>query len=410
MAEKKKHSALVYNLGGTISCNEYVDDDVYDSRIHKNPKRVEIRPQRGRIRDLIQQHVDKDTVNLFDGLNFQEARTLKDSAEYRVADLMRIVKTVRELLAEHKSNILITAGTDSSASLTHALAEGVPPQLLQTNSLIVAVSNEHVSEKNPATNKHPAIVSLTNSLYLLTRDKIRGRIGVCTGITLHSPRGLQKISTTGEPLMSRFPAIAKANDKPVPDWFYSDSRAYQQPRGKPHDYVLSPGVEDLVLGPSTEYENIRYMLKGAIDQPELDGRSSKMRGLIIQAPGTANLVQNRRELKYLEESAEYAREKGIPVVLIADPLQREEVSWSTNDENKGYGGSFAIIEPALNEASSSGKTSILNGGKLTRTEAQLLTSAAVARAREQHELEGSDIVNYVEKYLLDYQRLMVDTF
>lgn len=405
MNDSPEYNIHVHTLGGTISCGEFIGDEPYDPEKHQTGQVVRVVPEKGKIKRLFHQHVDKRTLSRAANIKYSEARLIKDSARYKVKDLMDIVADTRKKLEEGDNSLLLPAGTDSAAALIHAIAEGVPQDLLGDRSIVVAVSNDHTSVDNPPTNRHPAIRSLTNALYLMTCEQMRGRIGVCTGLSLHSPRGLQKISTTADdPFIGRFDPIAIASDKAVPEWRFSEPRRpHELPRGREHPYILSSGIETWVLSPTSEYENIVSQFAGSIEVPEARGAHSKMRGVILQAPGTANLVEDKRELEHIELAAAFGYERGIPLVLIADPLQAEKVDWSREpDKNRGYGGSFAVLEPLLDEMSKTQKTHVINGGELTRTEAQLLVSAAVARAREQHGYKGGEIVDYVKKYLADY--------
>jgi|GEM_PF-2520553 hypothetical protein len=416
MSEKSKYGMLVVNLGGTISCSEFIPgtDTLFDPNKHTDVPQVEVRPERGKIEALMRDHVDSKTLERFPTtINYKEDDVLKDSAEYTVTDLMRIVRNVRADLRKSKNRSqILTAGTDNAAPLVQAIAEGVPKDLLGDRSIIIAVSNDHVGNVSQPTNKHPAIVSLVNSLYLSTRtDEIKGRIGLCTGLNLFAPRGLVKSSTKGEAFHSRFTPIANAKDLPQPEWAYTlPIRPCDKPSGQEHDYLLAPGIETVKLSWASEYENTLTALAAQLN-PGLVGsmferlrfkkEKRKLNGVVMQAPGTGNLNQNEESLSYIVDATEMAAKEGVPVILIADPVQPQDFNPNDNLAG-GYGGSFALIKPILDKLSPTGASLLIDGEDLTHTEATSLLSAAVARATEHHGYKGFYVIEYTQSYVDNY--------
>lgn len=413
MNEKGDHRLQVHVLGGTIACGESKQEVEFDSRRHKSPDEafeIVVEPVQGKIREMVTHDVSPAVRNEFAQIKCTEERKIIDSAEYDVKHLMRIVHNVRTHLEENGTSMVIPCGTDSAASLTHCLAEGIPPELLGDNSLVVVVSQTHASPNRPDGHVGPfydsqsePVFNLTNSIYLTTRKECRGRIGLCCGRVLHAPRGLQKVDAVGTDRYAfyyRFPEQAKADNQIVPNWQFESPRPEDLPRGKKHKYVLASGIETCIFGPTSDYQNLANAMRGM-----LLASPSGLQGMIVQAPGTSNLRQGRRDLMALNDAAEFGADHGVPMVLISDPLQAQwhNMSRDEDEEDVVYGGALAVVRSVLDEAAG-GKTSIIDGEQLSRTEATLLTSAAVARAREQHHYSGREIVEYIERYLRLYQQ------
>lgn len=420
VADKHLH---IRSYGGTISCSEYIagTGELYNPQVHgpKSENQIEYLPESGKIEYLVRNHVNEATRNLFgvDGANiiFSEADEIKDSAEFTTDDLMRIVADVRRILQDDilqdkcpERHLLIATGTDTAASVAHVLAEGVRPEDLRGRALGLIVSNDHVSHDNPATNKHSAIVGLTNGMAVVTKPGAHGRIGLCTGYHYHSPRGLRKVATKGfNNFRGRFRLIAKADeDIASPHWAYTvrseTPKAYEAGRGKEHDFVLASGIECLQLAPTSNYSNIRPFVEGAITDP-----STEFNGLILIAPGDANLRKNDEALGHIVSATEEAKKAGIPMMLVADPLRPEFLSEDPpvkrrSGGSEGYSGSFANIKGILDRHSKTGATCLIDGGELTTTEATLLMSSIVARAKQQHGHQNQDIVSYTADCVRDY--------
>lgn len=410
----------VRNYGGTISCSEYLAETgkLYDPTIHgaKEDNQIEYLPEKGKIEYLILNSVSEAIRNLFgeDGQNiiFSEASAIKDSAEYTTQDLMQIVSDVRRILHEDILNgysersLLLATGTDTAASVAHVLAEGIRPEDLRGRAVGLVVSNDHVAYDNPASDKHSAIVSLTNGMYLVTRPGAHGRVGVCNGGNYYAPRGLRKVSTKGNNnFKGRFPVIAEADEGPVPKWAFTSRKEQPQPyeagRGREHEFALENGIECMQLVPTCNYANIKPFIEGACTNTR-----GEFSGLILIAPGDANLRKGATDLVHIAIATELAAEAGIPVMVVADPLRPEVIGEDITpkkNNSAGYSGSFSNIRRILDDYSSTGKTFLIDGGELTVTEATLLMSAAVARAKNQHNYTKDKIVEYVRKCIKDYQ-------
>lgn len=418
----------VYTLGGTIACGEYVRRDgalvLYDRNLHGDEELVELHPQPGKIAAMVRRDVAERLVQEYFGgsrenIRCSEAEVILDSAEYRAAHLEQIVRDVRRKLQESMRSLVLLAGTDNAASLMHVLAEGVSPALLGDRAIVVAVAQHHASPNAPAEateqfypDDSEPVFALNNALYLAVCAEMRGRIGLLCGRELYGPRGILKIDAVGDqPFFSRFAKIARASEDPVPRWYFRERTPDQLPRGRAHEYLLTDGVEVWPLTLTSSYANLPAAINGML------AGKKRLRGLILQAPGSANLRQDEEELRHLVRAAERAAKAGVPIVVISDPLQKRRGTFGEDTGGGVYGGNLEVLRPRLEELAwrSSGKKGkgrrgalpIINGGELSRTEAALLTSAAVECAREQHGYRGKDIVEYTEEYLRSYMRFLI---
>jgi len=428
-SEHDKPGVHVYVLGGTIACGEHRVPVTFDPRRHASPEEAfetVTEPEPGRIKQLIDFGVAAGTKQKCGHIEYEEAQPIVDSAEYTTRHLMQIVKDVRERLARHSMNMLLTCGTDSAAAVMHVLAEGIPSELLGDRRIIVAVSQEHAkieettAEGQPVFQPHcEPVDNLNNALFLSTWKSIRGSIGLCCGHVLHAPRGLQKVDAVGkerEVFQGRFPLMAWADDSPVPVWQSDRPMPYQFPRGKDHAYLLEEGVETWPLGTTSHYGNLYRAILGMTEccrmhcdhQEECVLPGHQLRGIVLQAPGTGNLRQNPVDLRALGEAAVIAGKHGVPIVLLSDPMQTDRRKWYEDRRRETvYGGDLSVVRGKIQDAVGEGKKAhIIHGGELAREEARLLVSAAVARARHQHKLEGEDIVRYTEQYLQGYQQFI----
>ncbi|PIQ76201.1 hypothetical protein COU78_01430 [Candidatus Peregrinibacteria bacterium CG10_big_fil_rev_8_21_14_0_10_49_24] len=418
----------VHVLGGTIACDEH---DVACTQASRDPQKV-LLPEPGKIRRIIEGEVPAsvmDRVQFDSKKNYSESSPVIDSADLNVAILMQNIADVREM-TKQQTNILLVCGTDNAAYLMQALAEGVNPEWLGDNNIIVVVSQKHAPHipENASGPVCPpgteAVDNITNAIYLGTRKEMEGRIGLyCGGKrgVLLAPRGLVKANTESlQPFGCRYRAIAKSDDSEVPNWQFTRKGPEDIPRGRSHKYKLSPGVENWGFSPTSDYGNLPAAMAGMMAMRKGSGnvrafsriaemiqnfREGSMRrrndcnAIVVQAPGSANLRQNEEELACVNEAGEIGVKGGVPVVLISDPLQPH---WA-----KGgfiYGGDFELMRQQMDKAAGGvGRSPVLSGGKLSLPEAQLVASQSTYRGRNKHKHGGRDLVEYVRKCFADYE-------
>ena len=423
-----RHPLDVYVLGGTISCDEH---EVKRSKKKGGPKKV-LLPEPGKIHRMIEEAVPDSVMDKMKMRSYSEADPLVDSAECHASDLMKTVQEVRTI-TRRKSNILIASGTDNVVYLMHALAEGVRPEQLGDNNIIVVVSQTHApnladnadAENVWNTNMEP-IDNLTNAIHLSSRPEMQGRIGLYCGGELLPPRGLVKVDTANpQPFRCRFRNIADSERPPERDWYINPRKNQDIPRGKEHPYVLADGVEGWGFDPLSDYGNLPAAMEGmilrrnggsgvsAVIRAAIDkamrrpgsGRKTDFNAMVVQAPGSGNLRQNEDELACVNEAGEIGLYSDIPVVLISDPLQ--SLGFGDDDSDLIYGGDFDLMREHLDKAAGGmGKSPVLSGGKLSRAEAKLLVSQAVMRGKRNHKLKGQDLLDYVQKTLIDYESFL----
>ncbi|KKW38947.1 MAG: hypothetical protein UY85_C0018G0011 [Candidatus Peribacteria bacterium GW2011_GWB1_54_5] len=408
-----RHPLEVRVFGGTISCEEHEADDSRRGR----RKRV-LLPQPGKIRSLIENQVPDRVMSMVDLVAYSEADPIVDSAELNVGLLMQSVEDIRKR-TRRGANLLIASGTDNVPYLMHALAEGVPREMLGDRNIIVVVSQTHAPADLPVTrydeSPPPAcepVDNLTNAIYLSTRDEMRGRIGLYCGGVLFPPRGLVKIDTKDpQPFHCRFDQMGISERPPQRDWHIVESEPAHLPRGMKHKYELADGIESWGFDPLSHYGNLPAAMEGMICRKQGGGllekspRKTDFNAMVVQAPGSSNLRQSEEELACVNEAAEIGLEADVPVVLISDPLQPH--SSGEDEGGRGgfiYGGDFALMREHLDKAAGgTEKSPVLSGGKLARPEAKLLVSQAVRRGVQVHGHHGKKLLEYVQLAFADYE-------
>lgn len=417
MPSPGQHRSHVHVLGGTISAGEYIgEDELFFPEVHgsraSHIEEIIIRPQRGKIDQMLRTDIPQNTKDLFANISCSEANELVDSADYDVKHLMRIVREVRALLATDLGHLILPSGTDTAAFLLHALADGIPSSLLGERNILVVVSQKHASI--PGSPNRPesyegqyypseieAVASLHRALVVSLKEKMRGRIGLCCGDRVLPPRGLQKVNAVGDdPFYCRFRDQAFETKEEPRRWMFELPRPVDCPRGKEEDYTLIDGVEVVNLGPTSNLKNLPAMVWGALHPSFLRRiafrpKQTQLRGLVVQVPGQSNLRQKRADLQQISVTAEISAKEGIPVVVISDPLQSQSHYAPSTESTARYAGNLAVVQPLLDRLVQGG-SHLVDGGDLSRAEATILTSAAVAKAREHRQYKGPDIVRYVQ--------------
>ena len=415
-------------LGGTIACEEH---DAVDNE-SLSGKKV-LLPESGKIRRLIENEVPDtvmDRVDFSPDGDYTESSPVIDSSDLNVQILMETLDHTRKM-TKQKANILLVSGTDNAAHLMQALAEGVNPDTLGDNNIIVVVSQKHAPHiPEDATSPvcppgTEAVDNLTNAIYLSTRAEMAGRIGLyCGGKhgALLAPRGLVKADTASvQPYRGRYRKIAKVedDDSPIPNWQFASKKPEDVPRGRSHKYKLASGIENWGFGPTSDYGNLPAAMAGMMAMRRGSASDSRVRqmlnaiwrmstrrsdfnAMVVQAPGSGNLRQNEDELSCVNEAAEIGLAGGVPVVLISDPLQPH---WAQGDFM--YGGDFELMREQMDKAAGGeGKSPVLSGGKLSLPEAQLIASQSAYRGRQKHKYAGGDLVQYVRKSFEDYEKFL----
>ena len=410
-----RHPLEVRVFGGTISCDEHL---VEDPMRRGGRKKNVLLPQPGKIRSLIENQVPDRVMSMVDLVAYSEADPIVDSAELNVGLLMQSVEDIRKR-TRRGANLLIASGTDNVVYLMHALAEGVPRGMLGERNIIVVVSQTHAPANLPVTRYDefppPAcepVDNLTNAIYLTTKEKMRGRIGLYCGGVLLPPRGLIKIDTKDpQPFRCRFTEIGISENPPERDWHIGERKLAHLPRGREHKYQLANGIESWGFDPLSDYGNLPAAMEGMIGRKQGSGTTDSSRqrnefnAVVVQAPGSSNLRQSEEELACVNEAAEMGLEADVPVVLISDPLQPHGSGEGERAERSFvYGGDFALMREHLDRAAGGrGKSPVLSGGKLARPETKLLVSQAVCRGMRIHGYHGRELLKYVQTAFADYE-------
>ena len=409
-----RHPLEVRVFGGTISCDEHL---VEDPMRRGGRKKNVLLPQPGKILSLIKHEVSGRVRDMVDIVEYSEADPIIDSAELDTNLLMESVEDIRER-TKRNANILIASGTDNVVYLMQALAEGVDPDVLGENNIIVVVSQTHapsIPEGAGPPVCQPscgAVDNLTNAIYLTTKEKMRGRIGLYCGGVLLPPRGLIKIDTKDpQPFRCRFTEIGISENPPERDWHIGERKLAHLPRGREHKYQLANGIESWGFDPLSDYGNLPAAMEGMIGRKQGSGTTDSSRqrnefnAVVVQAPGSSNLRQSEEELACVNEAAEIGLEADVPVVLISDPLQPHGSGEGERAERSFvYGGDFALMREHLDRAAGGrGKSPVLSGGKLARPETKLLVSQAVCRGMRIHGYHGRELLKYVQTAFADYE-------
>ncbi len=401
----------VLDHGGTLSSHEYPVVVKQDPKRHggiAEVQKTEVRPLPGKVWDLLQK--DVPDIEHFH-ITYEQSEFFGDSAFYATKELMGICRRVLQSLLNREGSLIIPCGTDTAASIMHVIAESVPPELLGDRCILGVAAQKHASPNRPADHEGPfyppntcePVKSLSNALFIATSEFMRGRIGMLCGKKVLAARGFQKFDALGsEPFLSRFKTrVSCENEKqPLPRWEFDAPIPAELPRGKGHDYVLEPGVESMVLDPSSDYQNVPNMIWGALKRRKYDDdmpdKTGRLRGLVLQVPGDRNLrTNNDRDMASIREGVSMAREAGVPVAVAAHPLYREHHRMP-NITTQYEGNVTNLLKSCA----------IIDGRYLSSTEARLLMSASVARARNQHGLRKGRIVTYVEEYFRRYEQFL----
>ncbi len=173
---------------------------------------------------------------------------------------------------------------------------------------------------------------------------------------------------------------------------------HQLPRGNPDQtYDLVGGVETWGLRVMSNYENFRNWMKTL--EKGTERKPQPLSGVVLTTPGKNQIRKRQRSI--LEEGADFAHRKQIPLVMVPDPAESQVVDWSRKpgDEKKMYPGSVRL---ARNRDLIGPHGRIIDGGAMLAEEAAIVLGAAVAGARNEG-LRGvryfDSISTYIERYL-----------
>lgn len=371
MAKSAALNVLVF--GGTIA-SEITQESVIvklpGGREEERIREITI-PKRGKIEELLKHQVPPEVKNIFRApIAIKESEVFLDSADFQVDTLEEAVQNVRRVLRETRGNIIICAGTDATAFLSQAMADGISADGLTDRNIIITMA-QYASPKRPEgaadgpidQGRSDAAKNLTNAIYLSSRERFRGQIGVCVDQTLYSARGSRKIQTSGyDPLQNRFPSIAKKQNGEKIKWLFDDEcHNTNIPGGLSGvSYKLLPGVESFSVDPLSNYQNL-------VDIMEFASKKTPrtLNAMILSAPGSCNLRSNPRDCELIENAARIGAQSGIPLIITSDPMQPQE----TEADAAVYVGN------ALNR-----KTSLVNGRRLMVPELKMVVAQTLYTA------------------------------
>ncbi len=398
----------VFHLGGTISCEE-------------DPVTKKKEPKKEKVQMMLEYDIPHDVRSRFGKIFYFEADELKDSSQYENTDLQRLVYDFRKLLRNYPGlNWIIAGGTDQASMYMHAFAMGVPRQELGNGMILGAVANRHASPNRPVDlrqefyheEESEPVMVLADCVRIMTSKSHRlpGKIALMTPGCLLPPLGLHKERTSGGfNIGSRFKTVGI---KMGNDWktLQNPQEHYPLiPRGDCDCYRLVQGIEADVLHSGSNYENWKAGLEKKLEIPWAIDRGLSANVLI--APGEGSLREDEKKLEHLAIGIEQSAEKGVPTMLIGDPLQPEPPeNWDEDPDEKSeqasYAGRFKWVQDILARKSPTHTTRLIDGGKMSFTEANLQLAHSVADARLKHNLKGDEIVEYTQAMIARYRLAM----
>ncbi len=380
-------------LGGTIAGEAELKEVDVQTQLGNTERRIRsiTEPKHGKIQELVKYQLSDIARSRFDHIVVEEADMFIDSADGNCDTIEHAVALVREQLRARVGNLVICYGTDGAAFLSQALAEAITPeQLGDKRGIIIAVA-QHAAPKRPldATgaidqNSTDAARNLEHATYFSRMEETNGRIGVLVDGILYPPRGLRKSRTKHmNPFASRYGMMSSAPEKgPTYRWSkLNKPENVELPAGINARYKLIPGVESLGLDATSNYENLAAMVQGGIDKQTLNG-------IVIQAPGNGNLRNIERDRKIMRQTVEFAADKGVPIVVIGDPMQPHD---GPDEEETVYPGDAKLFGGQL-----------IQGNGLQPAEAKLITSESLYNAKRRLHLHGPAVIDYVRMRMQAY--------
>lgn len=356
--------------------------------------------------------IPSDLRGKFGKLHYFESDPLKDSSQYKTQDLVRIVSELRMLMAENPGlNWIIPMGTDNVAAVMHVITQGVSPQEVNGGVILGAVSNTVASPNRPpglhqefyGMDQEPVAV-LAQCVDVIThhRKELMGKIALVCKDRLLSPLGLHKDVTMGTSnIQSRFQdfgGISKEDGR----WKLDDDEEFISsllPRGDDDIFLLAHGIEEKHLGISSEYENWKVGLSGQF-------RNKSLFGNVLVAPGEASLREDLAELRHLAIGVHRSAKRGIPTILVGEPLQPPDPSlrdWRAQEDKGAYAGRFKWVQDVLASMTPGKNTWLIDGGKMSANEACLQIAKYVAEARVDLGLHSDQIAEYCLQKCREYQ-------
>lgn len=326
----KKPAINIVVLGGTIA-SEATPTTISETDVHGKSREVIrciTKPKHGKILELLNFQMPDDVKERYPILPLvKESEVFLDSADFEVDTLERAVQGVRDILRETKGNIIICTGTDSSAYLSQAMADGISPEALGGRSVVITMA-QYASPKRPDDAEGPinqgksdAANNLANALRLSMDSRMNGQIGTVVGSLLRPARGTRKREITGpDPLDNRFFPIAHSNNASIPNWLFDNPQNVNYPTGLTNvRYKLLPGVESYSVDPFSNYQNLVDIMEFASKK-----NPRTLNAMILSAPGSCNLRNNPRDHELIERAADIGLTNGIPLIVTSDPMHRQE--------------------------------------------------------------------------------------
>lgn len=435
-----EHFLAVHVFGGTGAC------DWVPRTAESGPDDMVLRPViRDKILQVLRYETDPGSRAAYGAnganIDYSEERELYDSSQLNTDRLEMDVARIRQLLMSDTTglrNVLFFTGTDSAAYQMHAVAEGISKEMLG-NRTILGICFQDPFPARPQDCKQPyytaenlspellvtagrRVKDLNNALALVRHPDMRGMIGLFCGGLVLPPRGLHKVNIGDEqPYTNRYDVIARAGQDPenaavdayvpVPYWMIQDKHNVYCPRGRPWEYTLQSGIESWPFDATSDYANLPAAMYGlAKSWRKLGFKEQTAHGLVVQAPGSRNIREGHEDLLNLHRAGEIGRKSNIPLVVIGDPLQPH---WDGGKETTSiYGGDFGRMRAELDKIAKSdkrcreGRTAVISGGKLARAEVKVELSRIMRRARDVHDFEGWELIDYVQRCLLEYEEFV----
>lgn len=402
---QSKPDVGVYVLGGTLTCGHVFKEG--DQFIEKKPIPM-------KVLDMITRGVDPATRAKVGNILYKEAPSLMDSGQYTMQDIQNAVRDIRALLSAHRGlSWMVPMGTDNAAAMMQALAEGIPPDILNDGMILGLATNDY-AELQPGENysaaKHDPVRVLTDGLYIIAEKRhiLKGHIGLLTPFNLYSPRGLAKAAMEGRKnFLTRFSTFGDATgNADYPHWGFDPlPRVCNLPRGGPDDLLLAHAIQSWDLGVGSEYETFLDGMKGILERPWKWDPRSGLSGIVLMTPAGSFRMSDRSALSQLAEGIELAAEHGVPAVHVAKPVQHVYTPYDAHpspDLPAYYTGHFASVKAELDRLLDTGQSSIIDGGDMSEMEAKIMVAKIVARARVQIGLIGRDVVIYAASKLEEY--------
>lgn len=350
-------------------------------------------PKRGKVLELLEHEVSQYEKDRYGDIVVEEEEPFLDSADARAETIESMVSGVRAHVRKRAAPLLIVTGTDTAAHFLQALADGLPPDQLG-DSRIMTVVAQKASPKRPKSavgsigqEGSDAANNLTNALYLLSALKTRGQISLCCGNALFPARGLIKEQLASrQPFACRYGPLAISDQAVVPNWTFQQPPISNADRaaGAAGRYKLLPNISTFTLTPFTDY---RRLPKLVVEPPGPDSDSPNC--VILEVPGNRNVRQKEvMDRESFRKAVDVGARNGIPIVVVSETMQQHAVGNGIQDK---YKGDVSMVDGP-----------VVDGGRLTRIEVEVVVSNSLHLARKSDNLSGPQVVERVRRDLQMY--------